>query len=54
LYSDRSLRGTPGDSRMLRASAGGGCGPHGEKMLCSVRIAPAESLPPPKAPAPCR
>jgi len=38
----------------LRASAGGGCGPHGEKMLGSVRIAPAESLPPPKAPAPCR
>ena len=29
--ADRSLRGTPGDSRILRASAGGGCGPRGSR-----------------------
>ncbi len=27
MFADRGLRSTPGDSRILRASAGGGCGP---------------------------
>ena len=31
MCADRSLRGTPGDSRILRASAGGGCGPRGSE-----------------------
>ena len=31
MCADRSLRGTPGDSRILRASAGGGCGPRGSR-----------------------
>ena len=29
--ADRSLRGTPGASRILRASAGGDCGPRGSR-----------------------
>mgnify|MGYP001064864574 FL=1 len=31
MFADRGLRSTPGDSRILRASAGGGCGPRGSE-----------------------
>ncbi len=31
MCADRSLRGTPGASRILRASAGGDCGPRGSR-----------------------
>ena len=40
MCADRSLRGTPGDSRILRASAGGGCGPRGSESRSKTTEGP--------------